>query len=133
MTGRRLERILHVDDDADIRAMAKLTLETLGGCRVESCESGAEALAKAPGFRPDLLLLDVDMPVLDGPTTLQELRKLPNCADVPAVFMTARAQPHDIEMLRRAGAVDVIAKPFDRHALSGQIDAIWQRSGSAAT
>ena len=128
----RLERILHVDNDADIRALAKLTLEALGGYRVESCESGADALAMAPGFRPDLLLLDVNMPVMDGPAARRALRKLPGCANVPAVFMTTRVQPHEIEALRSAGAVDVIAKPFDRQALSGQIAAIWQSAGAGA-
>ena len=128
MSEPTLQRILHVEDEPDIRAIAKLTLEALGGYQVESCESGAEALAKAPAFRPDLLLLDVMMPGMDGPMTLEALRKLPECADIPAVFMTAKAQPHEIEKFRSLGAIDVVTKPFDPQELCGQIDALWRRA-----
>jgi CheY-like chemotaxis protein len=128
MSDLALQRILHVDDEPDIRAVAKLALEALGGYQVESCESGADALAKAPAFRPDLLLLDVMMPGMDGPMTLEALRKLPGCADTPAVFMTAKAQPHEIEKFRSLGAIDVVTKPFDPMELCGQIAELWRRA-----
>ena len=127
MTARPLKRILHVEDEPDIRAIAKLTLEALGGYEVESCESGEEALAKAPDFQPDLVLLDVMMPGMDGPMTLAALRKLPSCSDVAMVFMTAKAQPSEIEKFRSLGAVDVITKPFDPQSLCQQIGALWQK------
>jgi len=126
MTVRPLKRILHVEDEADIRAIAKLALEAFGGFEVESCESGRDALAKAPVFRPDLVLLDVMMPGMDGPMTLEALRKLSGLAAVPAVFMTAKAQPHEVEKLR-ALAIDVVIKPFDPEALCSQIIDIWRR------
>ena len=127
MTARPLKRILHVEDEPDIRAIAKLTLEALGGYEVESCESGEEALAKAPDFQPDLVLLDVMMPGMDGPMTLAALRRLPSCSGVAMVFMTAKAQPSEIEKFRSLGAVDVITKPFDPQSLCQQIGALWQK------
>ena len=126
MTDQTLKRILHIEDEPDIRAIAKLTLEGLGGYEVESCGSGADALVRAPDFRPDLVLLDVMMPGMDGPMTLSELRKLPNCAAVPVVFMTAKAQASEIEKFLSLGAVDVIIKPFDPQALCVQIGEIWR-------
>lgn len=122
-----LKKILHVEDEPDIQAVAKLTLERIGGFDVESCNSGAEALDKISGFSPDLVLLDVMMPGLDGPATLKELRKIPEFKDTPVVFMTAKAQSHEIEEFLKLGAVDVITKPFDPSTLSDQIREIWAR------
>lgn len=122
----QLQRILYVEDDPDIVAVARVALEVVGGFELEVCYSGEEALAKGPQFGPDLLLLDVMMPEMDGPTTLAALRKVPTTADVPAVFMTAKVQPNEVEALRRLGAVDVIAKPFDPMQLADQLLAIWE-------
>jgi two-component system, OmpR family, response regulator len=127
MTDRPLKKILHVEDEADIRTIAKLALEAFGGFEVESCDSGVDALAKAPVFQPDLVLLDVMMPGMDGPMTLEALRKLPGFAQVPAIFMTAKAQPQEIEKLRFLGAIDVVVKPFDPEMLCTQITDIWRR------
>jgi CheY-like chemotaxis protein len=120
-----LNKILHVEDEPDIQAIAKLTLEQIGGFTVETCASGREALDKAPGFRPDLVLLDVMMPVMDGPATLRELRKIPEVADTPVVFMTAKAQAHEIDKFKEIGAIDVVCKPFDPISLSDTIREIW--------
>ncbi|NMG76046.1 response regulator [Aromatoleum diolicum] len=123
-----LKNILYVEDEPDIRLIATMALESLGGFTLEVCESGVEALAKATAFGPDLLLLDVMMPGMDGPTTLQALRKLPGLDTVPAVFMTAKVQPQEIAEYHRLGALDVIAKPFDPMTLAAAVEAIWQRS-----
>lgn len=122
-----LQRILHVEDEPDIQEVARLTLESMGGFTVETCGSGQEALDKAPGFAPDLILLDVMMPGMDGPATLRELRKLPEIAETAIVFMTAKAQTHEIEEFKQMGAADVITKPFDPMTLSGQIRDIWEK------
>ena len=82
-----LKKILHVEDEPDIREIALLALETVGGFSVESCGSGDEALEKAPGFMPDLFLMDIMMPGMDGPATLVELRKMPEFADTPVIFI----------------------------------------------
>jgi len=85
---------------------------------VQSCASGAEALSKVGEWPPDLILLDVMMPVMDGPTTLARLRETPEAADIPVVFMTARAQTRELEHFRSLGAAGVIAKPFDPMTLA---------------
>lgn len=124
-----LQRILYVEDDQDIRAVALLALQTLGGFEVEACEDGQQALARAEGFAPQLIVLDVMMPGLDGPATLQRLRALASLRDVPAVFMTAKVQPSEVAALREAGAADVIAKPFDPMTLADTLRTIWRRHG----
>lgn len=127
MTTDTLQRILYVEDEPDIQAVARIALETVGGFTLQVCSSGEEALRAAVDFAPDLLLLDVMMPGKDGPTTLRELRNFPELADTPAVFMTAKVQPQEIEQFKSYGALDVIAKPFDPMALSAQITAVWQQ------
>lgn len=122
-----LSKILHVDDEPDIREVAKLALEAIGGFTVESCSSGAEALGKAPTFGPQLVLLDVMMPEMDGPSTFAKLRQLPGLENIPVIFMTAKAMPEEIEHFKKLGAIDVLAKPFDPMGLAGQIRVCWEK------
>lgn len=118
--------ILHVEDDDDIREIAEMALALSGDFEVLQCASGEAALALAPDVQPDVLLLDMMMPGLTGCETLAQLRKMPHLANVPAIFMTARAQHADIEKLRSTGAADVISKPFDPMTLGDQIKRILQ-------
>ena len=120
-----LQRILYVEDEADIRTVAQMALEAVGGFTVVACASGQEAIAAAPRAKADLLLLDVMMPGLDGPTTLAELRKLPATATTPVMFMTAKVQPAELAQLRALGALHVVAKPFDPMGISAEIQRIW--------
>jgi len=120
-----LSKILYVEDEPDIQAIVKLTLEQIGGFTLEICSSGQEAIEKGAAFAPDLMLLDVMMPGLDGPTTLIELRQFASLKDVPAVFMTAKVQPQEICHYKEIGAIDVIVKPFDPTTLSTTILSIW--------
>ena len=122
-----LERILFVEDEPDIQQVARMALELAGGFTVEVCSSGPEALERAPGFAPQLFLLDVMMPGMDGPTTLAELRQLPQLAATPVIFMTAKVQPAEVAQYRELGAIDVIAKPFDPMKLSDTIREMWAR------
>ena len=124
-TAGGLRRILFVEDDPDIQKVAKLALEAIGGFSVLTCDSGARALAAVTGFVPDLILLDVMMPGMDGPATLKALRQVPGAETIPAVFMTARVQPTEIAGYRALGAVDVIAKPFDPMRLADTVREIW--------
>jgi len=128
MSRRPLNNILYVEDDADIRAVAQLALEAVGGFDVRLCSSGQDALAAIEdGYRPDLLLLDVMMPGMDGPSTLAALRALAPTEDTPAVFMSAKVQAGEIAHYRSLGALGVIAKPFDPMALAQQVRALWQQ------
>lgn len=123
-----LRRILLVEDDPDIRIVARLALNELAGFELEVCSSGLEALEKAPGFAPDLILLDVMMPELDGISTLKELRRLDSVCETPVIFMTAKAQPEEVAEYRRLGALDVIVKPFDPMSLGDEVRRIWTGS-----
>ena len=127
MPTARLTRILMIEDDLDIQAVARLALEALGGFTVAVCSRGHEALETAPVFRPDLILLDVMMPGMDGPTTLMHLRALPDMEAVPVVFMTAKVMPHEIDYYKTLGALDVIRKPFDPMVLAGALNTIWEK------
>jgi CheY-like chemotaxis protein len=125
-------RILYVEDEPDIRTIAEIALEVVGGFTVTSFSSGQDAVAGAAKVQPDLLLLDMMMPGMDGLTTLQALRQLPATATTPVIFMTAKVQTAEINHFKAAGALDVIAKPFDPMALAGLIRSIWARSHAQA-
>jgi CheY-like chemotaxis protein len=126
-----LNRILYVEDEPDIQAVAKLALEMVGGFSVRICSSGQEALEAVSAFAPDLILLDVMMPGMDGPTTLVKLRENPGLASTPAIFMTAKVQPQEVAHYKTLGALDVIPKPFDPMTLSETVKRIWDtRNGS---
>lgn len=127
MPAHTLERILVVEDEPDIREIVRLSLETVGGFAVQVCRSGEEAIAASADARPDLILLDVMMPGLDGPSTLARLRAIPAVADVPVIFMTAKAQRHEVERFLALGAAEVIAKPFDPMTLADKIRSVWAR------
>lgn len=123
----KLVKILYVEDEPDIQTVAKLALEMIGGYTLAVCSSGAEALERAIEFKPQLLLLDVMMPGMDGPTTLKKLRELAQTAQTPAVFMTAKVQPGEVAQYKELGAIDVIPKPFDPMNLAKQVQAIWEK------
>ncbi len=125
-----LRRILYVEDDLDIQLIGRMALERIGGFWVRCCDSGVEALVAAPEFRPQLVLLDVMMPNLDGLATFRALRETSETARTPIVFMTAKVQPREVAELRRLGALDVVAKPFDPMTLSARLRTLWQVSGS---
>ena len=120
-----LKTILYVEDEADIRTIAKMALEAVGGFTVHACASGKEALAVASTAHADLILLDVMMPGFDGPSTLKALRDIPATAATPVMFMTAKVQPTEVAHYKSLGALDVIAKPFDPMQISAEIRRIW--------
>jgi CheY-like chemotaxis protein len=125
--ARTLRRILCIEDDPDIQQVAQLSLEALGGFEVTLCGSGAEALEVVGRAAPDLILLDVMMPGMDGVETLSRLRALPGLAAVPILFMTAKVQPGEVRRFRDLGAAEIVAKPFDPIALPEQIRGVWER------
>jgi len=118
--GRR-KRILYIEDETDLQWLVKHVLESAGGFEVMVCGSGAEGLRRMENFAPDLVLLDVMMPEMDGFSVLRALRARPESAAVPVLFLTARAQEDD-EYLA-LGASGVIAKPFEPSRLVAQVRA----------
>lgn len=123
----KLERILYAEDEPDIQSVAKLALEVLGGYEVLLCSNGTNVLDQVGGFAPSLILLDVMMPDLDGPATLQRLRADPNTAQIPVIFLTAKMQTSEVKQYQAMGAIDVIAKPFDPMLLATQVQKIWDQ------
>lgn len=127
MTRGQLSKILFVDDDDDLRTIALFALEAIGHFEVVACASGKDALTRVGDFMPQLLLLDVMMPDMDGPSVLVQLRTLASTARTPVIFMTGKDQPDEIERLLALGAMDVIAKPFDPLGLADTIRAAWEK------
>jgi CheY-like chemotaxis protein len=114
-------RILYVDDEADIRDIAAMSLELDPDFEVRTASSGVEALRTAAEWKPHLILLDVMMPVMDGPTTLGQLREGSETGDIPVVFITARTQAQEVEGFKALGARGVIGKPFDPMSLAATV------------
>jgi len=126
-TAMEIKQVLLVDDDLNIRTLAQMGLEGLTDWKVELASSGAEALTKAAELKPDLIILDVMMPGMDGPTTLGELRKVDTLNSIPVIFMTAKAQTHEVELYQKMGARGIITKPFDPMTLPDDIQGILAR------
>jgi CheY-like chemotaxis protein len=119
-------KLMYVDDEADIREVAAFALELDPDIELRAHPSGAaalQALANDP-WRPQVILLDVMMPDMDGPSTLDEIRRLPGIETTPAIFITARAQPQERERFMARGAVGVVTKPFDPMTLASDIRSI---------
>ena len=112
---------LIVDDEGDIREVARLSLELIGGWVVSVADCGADAIGKARELVPDVILLDVMMPGIDGVATLQVLSEDPVTRDIPVIFLTAKAQVGERRRLEEAGACGLIAKPFDPMSLAAQV------------
>ncbi len=120
------QKIMYVEDEPDIQTIARIALEQIGGFNLLVCSSGQAALDQVSDFAPDIILLDVMMPEMDGIETFRQLKALPTCSDIPVIFMTARVQTHEIKEYLDLGAVDVIAKPFSPITLADQVTAIIQ-------
>jgi len=124
-----IRTVLVVDDEPDIRIVADLSLRAIGGWQTTLVASGAEALAAIAARRPDLVILDVMMPEMDGPQTLAHIQADPGLKGLPVIFLTAKAQTRDIERFLALGAAGVLSKPFDPMQLPGQVRAITDALG----
>lgn len=119
-----IRKVMLVDDEADIRRIGQIALESVGHWEVVLAGNGTEAVVLAAQQRPDVILLDVMMPGMDGPTTLEHLRAQGATARTPVIFMTAKVQRHEVDRYLALGAIGVIGKPFDPMALAGTIRAL---------
>ncbi|MEX1074362.1 MAG: response regulator [Burkholderiales bacterium] len=126
MPGRPLQRICYVEDDDDIQRIARLALERVGKMEVSIIGDPTLALDGILAFKPDLVLLDWMMPVMDGPTLFKRMRETEGLRDMPVVFITAKASPRELDELRAMGAAGVLSKPFSPKDLPDQLRAIWR-------
>ena len=122
----KLQRIMLADDEPDILEISKIALETIGGYEVVVCTSGKDLLENLSAFDPDLIVVDVLMPDLTGPQVLEELRRVPEYADTPVIYLTGVMQREGEDDLRATGVVDVILKPFDPMTLADRLEGIWK-------
>jgi CheY-like chemotaxis protein len=114
-------RVLVIEDEDHIREVAQISLEAIGGWDVLLADGGEAGVRVATEEQPDVILLDVMMPDVDGPETLVRLRSSPDTATIPVVFLTAKAQAAETRQLFELGALGVIAKPFDPMLLASQV------------
>ncbi|MBE9187047.1 response regulator [Microcoleus sp. LEGE 07076] len=115
------KRILVIDDAEDIREVAQVSLEVVGGWEVLTASSGREGVAKALAEQPDAILLDVMMPDQDGPTTFQQLQANRATQHIPVILLTAKALASDRRMFADLGVVSVIPKPFEPMFLAAMV------------
>jgi CheY-like chemotaxis protein len=116
-----ISKVLLVDDEPHIRRIGELSLRNVGKWTVLLAASGPDAIEAAAREAPDVILLDVMMPGLDGPATLAEIKARAETSAIPVIFMTAKVQKQEIERYLAIGAIGVIPKPFDPMALPAQI------------
>lgn len=116
-----------VEDDIDIQQVVEILLSAISGYEILICDSGYEAIEKALSFHPDIILLDVMMPGMDGPSTLKKLRENPTTAEIPVIFLTAKILPQEIQEYHNLGVVDIISKPFNPLTLADRIQKSWEQ------
>lgn len=121
-----LKRVLYIEDEEDIRIVADIALKTIGGLDTRCCASGAEGLETLREFDAQLILLDVMMPGMDGPSVLRKIRSDDAYTNIPVVFITAKVQPDEVDQLLSLGADAVITKPFEPMDMAQRLRAIWK-------
>ena len=125
MPDRPLNRICYVEDDEDIQRIVRMSLERVGKMTVAVVGDPTQAIETMAEFRPDLVMLDWMMPVMDGPTLFRQMKLRPETSSLPVVFITARASPRDLDDLKNLGAAGTISKSFSPKDLPDQLRAIW--------
>lgn len=116
-----VQSVLLVDDDDDLRMIGRMALANVGGFEVHCASNGAEALTLAVERSPDVIVLDVMMPGMDGPTVFNRLRETAQTREIPVIFMTAKLREHDLAAYRGLGATGIIPKPFDPMTLADRV------------
>jgi CheY-like chemotaxis protein len=124
----KINKVLIIEDEPHIRRIGELSLRGVGKWEVVLAASGSEGLEQAASEQPDVILLDVMMPGMDGPTTLAELRAQLNTSNIPVIFITAKVEKHEVERYLALGAAGVISKPFDPLKLPREIEQILERA-----
>ncbi len=125
MPDRPLNRICYVEDDEDIQRIVRMSLERVGKMTVAVVSDPTQAIEAMTEFKPDLVMLDWMMPVMDGPTLFRQMKLRADTSSLPVVFITARAAQRDLDELKSLGAAGTISKPFSPKDLPDQLRAIW--------
>lgn len=125
MPAQPLNRICYVEDDADIQRIVRMSLEKIGKMTVEIVGDSTCAVEAIIAFKPDLVMLDWMMPVMDGPAVLRKMREHAETKNLPVVFITAKASQRELDELRAMGAAGIISKPFSPKNLPDQLRGIW--------
>jgi len=125
MPTRPLQKILYVEDDEDIQRIVRMSLERIGKLSVEIVGNSMNAIEAMKAYQPDLVMLDWMMPEMDGPTLFRMMKEDSDVADLPVVFITAKASSRELEELIRMGAKGTISKPFSPKDLPDQLRALW--------
>lgn len=124
-----LKRILYAEDEPDVQTVVGMIIESMSDYEIKICDNGKILLDCVEDYNPDLVLLDVMMPEMDGPTTFKNLQANEKTKDIPVIFMTAKAQIHEVQLFQETGIIGVITKPFDPVTLCTEIQKIWDEKG----
>ncbi len=116
-----VKRVLIIDDEEAIQTVVQFGLNLAAGWEVLTASSGREGIQRAEAEHPDMILLDVMMPEMDGLSTFQQLRQAPETRSIPVIFLTAKAQSAEKHLFQNTGANGVITKPFNSLDLAAQI------------
>jgi two-component system, OmpR family, response regulator len=127
LPDRPLIRIVYVEDDEDIQRIVRMSLERVGKMTVAVVSDPTQAIQTITEFRPDMVMLDWMMPVMDGPTLYRQMKMRPDLNSLPVVFITAKASERDLNELRALGCAGTISKPFSPKDLPDQLRAIWSK------
>ena len=121
-----LKRILYAEDEPDVQTVVEIIIQSMSDYEIKICDNGERLLECVEDYNPDLILLDVMMPEMDGPTTFKNLQLNEKTKSIPVIFMTAKAQVHEVQLFQETGVIGVITKPFDPVALCSDIQKIWE-------
>lgn len=125
---RELKKILYAEDEPDIQAIVKAIIQAMSNYQIKICNNGQKLLDCVEEYNPDLILLDVMMPKMDGLGTFKHLQKNKKTKNIPVIFMTAKAQVHEVKNFSKTGVIGIITKPFDPMQLCFNIKNIWEKS-----
>ena len=124
---KSLKRVLYAEDEPDVQTVVEITVQAMGDFDIKICDNGKLLLDCVEEYNPDLIILDVMMPEMDGPTTFTNLQSNEKTKNIPVIFMTAKAQVHEVQLFKETGVIGVITKPFDPILLCSEIQRNWEK------
>lgn len=124
---KELKKILYAEDEPDVQTIVEISIWSMSDYEIKICANGKLLLDCVEDYKPDLILLDVMMPEMDGPTTLKNLQLNEKTKDIPVIFITAKAQAHEVKLFEETGVIGVITKPFDPTTLCSSIKELWDK------